>query len=104
MPAATGFGPIPASHCHVKPISVGQSANALTTALLKSMRVQRVISRAGSDFNDHGLTPVTRFAVEAARDAFLDVKGRQRVFPGAKDRKHFKDTRHLIDNAPLFGH
>jgi len=28
-----------------------------------------------------------------------DVKGRQRIFPGAKDRKHYQDTRHLIDNA-----
>jgi len=60
----------------------GLSVKLATTAANAAARVAINIAQSGGAanlFNDHSLTPVTRFNVAAANDIWLDVLGRQRV-------------------------
>lgn len=67
--------------CAIVGIGTNFEANALTTAMLKSMRVQRVISRAGNDMQAQILSRIGADGVVKPEDEAADRWGHRLLAP-----------------------
>lgn len=85
--------------CAIVGIGTNFEANALTTALLKSMRVQRVISRAGNDMQAQILSRIGADAVVKPEDEAADRWGHRLLAPFMIDHIELGEQYALVQMA-----